>query len=376
VEFQVLVVRHVAHVQARHEAVDGRGLEGRMPGGIPIPVGGLMQVRGDWQWLVDCFRLRWFTADFFCWQCDASKHRDHELYFGDFRPTARHRGTRITQAEYFMRVQAEGQDPSTLFKSPGMEIDYLIVDSMHAGDLGVFADIIGSVLWLEISTKSWHKSVDEGMARLNADLKKYNAANQHLGLSSVFPLTVSQLKGRGDKHHSLKAKAAQCRHLAEFTLIIANRHKHGTNRRPPFRFVGRLRGHEDDHLSNMVSMCEGLCAYHRSCRAQPFDAEACKSAMYRCLHGLEVLHDLWRQDIPEAEHKYQPFTTKPKAHELQHMVEDKLPLWGSPSTFWCYRDEDFIGVVKIIAAKSCHPATLERRVIEKLLILANLGFRP
>jgi hypothetical protein len=192
----------------------------------------------------------------------------------------------------------------------------------------------------------------------------------------VYPLTLSQLKAKGDPFPTLKAKAAQCRHLADFALAIAYRHKNGTMARPPFRFVGRLRGHEQEHLQNLVGACDGMCSFNRCCRAEPFDADACKAAMYKCLQCLSALHNLWRQELPAAEQGHQPFAQRPKAHELQHLVEDKLPLWGSPSSFWCYRDEDFIGAVKIIAAKSNHPHTLEQRVMEKLLILASLGFGP
>jgi hypothetical protein len=119
-----------------------------------------------------------------------------------------------------------------------------------------------------------------------------------------------------------------------------------------------------------------MCEYHRSCREKPFNADACKAAMYKCLQGLEDLNGLWREGLPEAEHKYQPFHVRPKGHEMHHLVEEKLPIWGSPSGFWCYRDEDFIGAVKVMAARSSHPFNLERRVLEKLQILAALGFSP
>jgi hypothetical protein len=231
-------------------------------------------------------------------------------------------------------------------------------------------------LYLEVATKLWHPTIAEGMESLNEELKLYYSANRHLHLSSVYPLSITQLKSRTDPFPSLKAKAAQCRHLGEFALALAYKHKHGTVARPPFRFAGRLRGHEQEHLENLVGACEGMCRFHRSCKAQPFDAEACKAAMYRCLQCLSALHRLWRQGLPESEQGHQPFAQRPKAHELQHLVEDKLPLWGSPSSFWCYRDEDFIGAVKIIASKSNHPHTLEKRVMEKLIILATLGFAP
>ena len=56
-----------------------------------------------------------------------------------------------------------------------------------------------------------------------------------------------------------------------------------------------------------------------------------------------------------------PFHLRLKAHLLQHLVEDQLDMWGSPSLFWCYGDENFIGAMKETAAKSKHPHTLEDR---------------
>ena len=61
---------------------------------------------------------------------------------------------------------------------------------------------------------------------------------------------------------------------------------------------------------------------------------------------------------------------RPKAHVCQHMVHEKVESFGSPNMFWGYRDEDFVGVVKAIASKTKHPATLEERMIQKLRILA------
>jgi hypothetical protein len=57
---------------------------------------------------------------------------------------------------------------------------------------------------------------------------------------------------------------------------------------------------------------------------------------------------------------------------LQHLVEEKIQLFGSPNSFHCYMDEDFVGVVKGVCAASKHPATLERRVSEKCQIMAGV----
>ena len=67
-----------------------------------------------------------------------------------------------------------------------------------------------------------------------------------------------------------------------------------------------------------------------------------------------------------------PFHLRQKAHLCHHLVEEKILLFGSPSAFWRYRDEDFVGAIKAIARKSSHPFTLEQRIVEKLRILAAL----
>jgi hypothetical protein len=95
--------------------------------------------------------------------------------------------------------------------------------------------------------------------------------------------------------------------------------------------------------------------------------------MYKYLQSLEALHRLWRVGVPVAEHRPLPFHIRPKAHCCQHLVEEKIEAYGSPSSFWCYRDEDFIGAIKVIAGKTKHPATLEERMMQKLRILAVLG---
>jgi hypothetical protein len=278
----------------------------------------------------------------------------------------------MTSRDYLIGCAQQAQDPSSLFRSPGFLLDYIAVDSMHAGDLGCFQDALGSLFWCETTCKLWHQNQRTGLIRLNVMLKNYYTANRHLGLSSIHPLTKSQIKGKDDNYPSLKSKAAQCRHLAQFGLILANRHRSGNASRPPFRFRGRLAGSEQEHLDNLVGMFEGLVSYHTSCSAEPFDAAVCRAGMYQFLQCLGALNRLWRRGLPDDEHGTMPFNVRPKAHELQHLVEEKILVWGSPARFWCYRDEDFIGAVKTIAAKSANPRTLEMRVVEKLLILSGL----
>lgn len=67
-----------------------------------------------------------------------------------------------------------------------------------------------------------------------------------------------------------------------------------------------------------------------------------------------------------------PWHIRPKHHLLQHAAEDQLRSWGSPSSSWCYCDEDFVGGIKKVAGASRHPRTIEARVTEKSMVLAGV----
>jgi hypothetical protein len=69
-----------------------------------------------------------------------------------------------------MACAAEGQQPSNLFRSPGLQLKHLAVDSMHAADLGVWQDALGSLFFLEIDDKSAAPNRIDGLRRLNGQL--------------------------------------------------------------------------------------------------------------------------------------------------------------------------------------------------------------
>ena len=100
---------------------------------------------------------------------------------------------------------------------------------MHAADLGVFQDALGSVMWLEASHRAWNPNIEEGVTRLNQFLKSYYVANP--GHSEV-ALTVPMLRA-DDGYPCLRAKAAQTRHLAPFGLLLACLQAAGNAERPP-----------------------------------------------------------------------------------------------------------------------------------------------
>ena len=139
-----------------------------------------------------------------------------------------------------------------------------------------------------------------------------------------------------------------------------------------FRPNHPLHAHTDNHNNLLVLCFQGLADYTRSCSASPFAATECKRSLYAFLTNFADLHDLWRSVHGDDQHASLPFHLRPKAHLLQHLVEDKIDLFGSPSKFWCYGDEDFVGVIKAVCAVTKHPRTLERRVCEKSMCMAGI----
>ena len=348
----------------------------RLPPGSALPTAALLQVRGDWEGLTQFFRLRSYSSNVFCWLCDATLDPG-PLCYKQFAPDAPYRDTMITHEAYMQSCADDGMQPSHMFRCPGFSLALVIVDSMHAADLGSFCDALGSLFFLEIRNKDWYGNQTIGLAGLNSQLATYYKANP--GLSKAGPLVISQIIGKNPGHLFLKANAAQVRHLAEFGLVLANKYLgYSDDARAKFRFnrKHRLFPRLQEHLENLVATFQGMTRYVRSLSATPFDPDACREGMFLYLSSMGKLHELWRPDIlGKAQNSKQPFNVRPKAHKLQHLVQDQVQIFGNPSTFWCYRDEDYVGNVKRICAKTKDPRTLESRVLQKLKILEGLGCR-
>ena len=236
----------------------------RVPSLQPVPQAALLQVRGDWEWFEQCFRVRSVSSDAFCWMCNAVQRIPGPLNYHDFRPEAAHRNTLISHEGYLQQCVGEGTEPSHLFRSPGVKLDHLTADAMHSADLGTFADAVGSLFWLEISNKQWFGSKKRGLESLNKDLAAYYNAHHDKSLSKLCPLTESQIQGRNPGYPFLKAKAAQTRHAAQFCLTLARRHQAGDANRPAFQFKHghRLAPHSGQHGDLLVALFTGFLGFH------------------------------------------------------------------------------------------------------------------
>ena len=262
---------------------------------------------------------------------------------------------------------------SNIFGCPGLELRNFAVDQMHSGELGPLLDALGSLLWVEVTTKMWHRTKNAGLRAINSELELYYSANKAY---SPLRLSMTQLKSKTTPYPILKAKAAQAKHLCKFGLVLAHKQagalgRRGFEWRPSHRLHNR--GHE--YRTLIVQLFAAIVTYYDACDADEFVADRCIQPMYVFLQTMVQLHDLWCSGLNPDLAKYQPFHNRPKMHMLQHLVEDQLQLFGAPRNSSCYLDENFIGVLKLICGRSKHPKTIERVAMEKIRLGAGVAAR-
>ena len=136
------------------------------------------------------------------------------------------------------------------------------------------------------------------MRALNRQLKLYYRANP--GLTPI-QLTMAQVRSREPGYPHLKAKAAQTRHLAGFSLILARRHAMGDATRPPFGFRrgSRYADRVEGYRRLVVELFEGLNEYYVGTEEAAYDVNACKRGVYKYLRSLGELNAIWREGVPE-----------------------------------------------------------------------------
>ena len=115
-----------------------------------------------------------------------------------------------------------------------------------------------------------------------------------------------------------------------------------------------------------------LVGYHESCSEVPFSVVRCQTEMAGFLSSYNSLRLLFRRNLAVELHTAEPFAARPKLHLCDHMVRDTVPLYGSPRAFWCYADEDFVGIIKRIAMCTKNPRTMEAVLMQKYRLYATL----
>ena len=118
-------------------------------------------------------------------------------------------------------------------------------------------------------------------------------------------------------------------------------------------------------------MTEAMVEYHNCCSRVPFVADTVRTSLAAFVQGYDQLRLLFRRGLPAEARHSQVFGPRPKLHLVEHMY-DKCLLFGSPRQFWCYGDEDFVGLIKRIAMQTRHPRSIEWVLLCKYRLYAAL----
>jgi len=128
------------------------------------------------------------------------------------------------QQEYMDDMRARGRAvPVLLSLVIGLTVTCVMIDVLHAVDLGVASHVIGNIFWRCVTMRAWGgRTNEENMKKLEMELNEwYKERKEKSQLQGK--LTIARV--RTDKGWpKLKAKGAATRHLAEFALVIAKKY--------------------------------------------------------------------------------------------------------------------------------------------------------
>ena len=341
----------------------------RVAAGARLPLAAMLMYRGDWEWHSLSVRFRHVGNVRFCFLCNA-EHGGVMSYI-NFARDAPHRATLLTFEQVLAACAMARISLPSLLLCPGTSLKHFALDVMHSGDLGSFQDCLGSLFWIEVTNRAWHRNQAEGLLYLNRELALFYQANPQF---TKLKLTMRQLRSPDVGYPTLKAKAAQTRHAVHFGVMLAAKHAHGGAGRAPFSFRphSRLAAYAAEYRTHVLACLQALQQFLLSCEEEGFDADRCCDHLMAFLHEMEHLHALWRRHLPLEQHHAMPWHIRPKCHAFEHIALDQLRLWGSPRRTWCYGDENFVGQIKNVAMRSKHPRTLEDVVMRKVQLASGI----
>ena len=129
----------------------------------------------------------------------------------------------------------------------------------------------------------------------------------------------------------LRAKAAETRYLVPFC----------------YELCMEMRDAQNTIHNNTVLECVfHLFSFYMTMGRSPYNAEFAKSAAKQCL----ILYSSLSNEAMRAGKDMRPL--KPKFHLFSELAEYQIENSSDPSLFWCYKDEDLIGLIAKIAFSS------------------------
>lgn len=305
------------HDGAVWEATDAKR---RKKAGAQLPLrGALVEVRGDWSFLKECFGFpAWNESAGMCWLC---RCRPDEIRQVGADAAWRHE--RLSLHDLMRRTLEGGGSISPLFSVPWMTNEAVRPDWLHCADQGVSADFIGNFFSYIVDQKLEGATRRQRCAVLWGWVQEfYDRSAVSDRLQNLLPSMFTKL-GVPPK---LRSSAAQCRALVPAVAELADIHMGaGPVERAMLAAARELRQCYDALSGTPASIPDALSTHSRRFAAQYIALETAMRA-----RGDTVS---WR--------------VKPKMHIFLELCSQG----GQPSLFWTYRDEDFGGACAHLARR-------------------------
>jgi len=295
----------------------------------------LAEVRGDWKFYKDTFRLpAWNEKKGCCWKCSCTPDQ-----IRDPSSTADWRTNRMTQWSFIRRLQESVHGVSPILAAPHFHPDIFQIDWLHTADLGITANFLGNLFWVALN-KYPGSNRKEQCNGLFADMNRYYKKNRVTSrLDNLYPTMLKQ----DNKQPKLRGKAAECRFLVPFARLLVEKH------------FSDLDPYEKTIKSATIALNRCYDCLSAPNFSAPVLARSSKEfALLSCALEAHMDNKLWR--------------VKPKLHLFQEMCECSN---SRPSTCWTYRDEDFGGSMASTSRRrggKASPSSMATAVLTKFAV--------
>jgi hypothetical protein len=176
----------------------------------------LVEIRADWDALKQVFQFPQHNElAGICWKCTATP-----ATFRDCTSQAAWRTERVSPEQFNFGLMSCGYSPCPLFSAPGVSCKIVVVDWLHACDLGIGADIQGNVL-NELLAFMPGSNVSSRVSALWQEIQQeYKTQGTKNKLETFTVLSFLQPK----KAPKLRGKASVIRGLVPVLDCIVQRH--------------------------------------------------------------------------------------------------------------------------------------------------------
>jgi hypothetical protein len=283
-------------------------------GGSSLPRSLLVEVRGDWSAYKHNFKFPgWQEKAGCCWLCPMTPDKVHECSSDIWW-----KKQRLSHSDVILGILKKGHAISPIFSIPHCTKELFKIDWLHAVDMGVAQDFLGS-LFVRCLRHLPGKNQEEQCASLHRKMIEYYKAMPEQPQSKMLQLKLSMLKKRGSPYPKLRAKGGEVKSLIPFAEKLAK----------------EVLGNSAE--CKAIKLCaSSLLECYKQLSKDSFAKEDLLASATK--FGLQYagLHKV-SQERGES-----LWPMKPKFHMFQELC---FTSEDSPAKYFTYRDESFGGFV-------------------------------